>query len=86
MSLQAATARDQLLLEIVKLEGKLTALQRANVFSLLPEAASPKDRKPSLTHNVSALSTDCPDESTEGMESPSHNESDDGSSMSEDEE
>ena len=87
--------RDRLLLEVVKLEGKLKALQRANVFTLLPEVGSPKDQKPVLAHNVSAFSTDCPDESTEGMETPSNadgkkdissgSEDSDMSSMSDDE-
>ena len=103
MSSEAGSIRDGLLMDIVKLEGKLNALQRvctprfsvhisfkANVFTLVPGGSSPREEKLRLSHHVSSLSTDCPDESSEGVETPSnagdreddHDSGDDSSSMS----
>ena len=60
------------------------------MFTLSAEGSSPREEKVRLTHHVSSLSTDCPDESTEGVETPSnaddrddeHDSADDSSSMS----
>jgi len=103
MSTETASIRDRLLMEILKLEGKLNALQRvcsycfcasilvkANVFTLSTGGTSPREEKLRLTHHVSSLSTDVPDESSEGLETPSneddredeHDSEDDSSSMS----
>ena len=79
-----------LLMEVLKLEGKLAALQRVsgltsseNVGAVVPNKATAK-----LAHTTSATSTDCPDGSstTEAMDTPRGSEDDDEEVSSESDE
>jgi hypothetical protein len=91
MSFDESASSDSLLLEVIRLEGKLLALQRANSLvipnhkgSASPTAVSHEKLK--LSHNISSTSTDCPDESTEGVGSPYGNEEEDDDEVTEDDE
>lgn len=75
-----------LLMEVIKLEGKLSALQRVSGLTL-PEnqAVGSNEKKPTkLVHATSATSTDYPDNSstTEAMDTPRDSDDDQVSSES----
>ena len=91
MSLESSVSSDTLLLEVIRLEGKLLALQRANALVIpnslgTTSSAAVSHEKLKLSHNISSTSTDCPDESTEGVGSPYDNEEDEDNVMDDDDE
>ncbi len=74
-----------LLIEVLKLEGKLVALQRASGLTLLEPKVYTDKPTPKLDHTLSATSTDCPDGSctTEAMDTQHDSEDDDEEASSE---
>ena len=70
-----------LFMEVLKLEGKLAALQRVSGITLSEGVGAVAQNKPAakLAHTTSATSTDCPDGSstTEAMDTPRDSEDDD---------
>ncbi len=70
-----------LLMEVLKLEGKLAALQRVSGLTTSETAGTVVQNKATtkLAHTTSATSTDCPDGSstTEAMDTPRDSEDDD---------
>ena len=72
MDISSQTTADTLLLEVLKLEGKLMALQQINGLTTsqaLTLITSEPLKAMKLSHAVSAMSTECPDDSssTEAM-------------------
>jgi len=84
-------SEDVLLLEVLKLEGKLMALQRGNGLTSnrpVSSVSSEHILSTKLSHTVSAISTDCPDGSstTEAMDTACDGDAEeDASSVSDDE-
>jgi hypothetical protein len=73
MDLLPSNSEDALFLEVLKLEGKLIALQRVNGLSTnnyTPSISTEPITGTKLSHAISAISTECPDGSstTEAMD------------------